>query len=138
MLELNLERLGYFPLGTYGTLTLPDGQILFTVEQPWNNNKIAISCIPIGSYEVVPRPYYRGGYDAMEITAVNGRSHILIHIANTPSDVMGCIGLGSSFGFQKGQIAVNASKLAFTEFMRQVGKEKFILNIVNKIGGVLD
>ena len=34
------------------------------------------------------------GPNQWEIAAVPDRSHILIHVANTASDILGCVGLG--------------------------------------------
>jgi len=128
MEKIELVRRAQMSFGTYGTIVMPDGQILATVERPWLNNAASISCIPAGEYECRPRRYNRGGYDAVEITNVPDRSYILFHVANVPTDVRGCVGVGNDFGFVKSQWAVTSSKLAFAEFMDQLNME-FILVI---------
>jgi hypothetical protein len=131
VIKITLTRFAWTPFGTFGQISLPDGQTLFTVEQPWNENKTGESCIPQGKYECKPRPYYRGGYEAIEITKVPGRRYILFHIANVPADVRGCIGVGSHLGWVKGSWAVTSSRTSFIEFMRQLG-DGFLLTITNK------
>lgn len=103
-----LTRNAYLEHGTFGRLTL--GTLdLFTVEQPWRNNERGASCIPDGSYlvrrHVSPTfgPCWillsNGLYATdEEATAKGGRSHILIHPANWPDQLRGCIAPGRSFG----------------------------------------
>lgn len=132
-IDLTITRFCWAPKGVYGKLELPDGQVLYTVENPWLDNKPSISCIPEGTYECRPRRYNRGGYEAVEITNVSGRSYILFHVANVPTDVEGCIGVGTDLGWVKGQWAVIASKVAFAEFMKHYNK-KFKLKITHYKG----
>lgn len=133
---MNLVRFAYTNTGAFSELTLPDGQIIYTVERPWVNNQVGISCIPLGTYVCTPRFYNRGGYDAFEVLDVPGRSHILFHIGNRPSDSMGCILPNNKLGCIKGDWAGLQSQLAFNEFMRQTENKKFKLTITNRVGGV--
>jgi len=128
---IKMVRWGHAPHGTYGTLTLPDGQQLYTVENPWLDNRASVSCIPVGAYTCKPRRYYRGGYEAIEITNVTGRSFILFHVANVPTEVRGCIGVGMGHGLYKGQWSVTSSTAAFRELMKQLGGKTFTLTISN-------
>lgn len=92
-----LTRFCYSDMGTFGIINT--GQdTFFSVERPWLDNKPSVSCIPIGNYPLNLRHYYRGGYEAIELTGVAPRTHILIHIANTMWDVQGCIGVGLYLG----------------------------------------
>lgn len=108
--------------GIYGELNIYEmGVLLFsckTVELPWKDNKKSISCIPTGIYACQRGYYYRGGYQTFEILSVPNRTEIKIHIANVPIDLEGCIGLGKSFGWVKGQYAVLRSGEALREFMK--------------------
>lgn len=90
-----LIREDYLPAGTLGRLYWPgiDDPIL-TVERPWLDNAVGESCIPEGLYECRPRRYSKGGYEAVEICDVPGRTHILFHRGNWPSEVRGCILVG--------------------------------------------
>lgn len=91
-MRLILERFAYHPAGTLGYLHLP-GRRLFTVEQAWRDNQPNISCIPEGSYRCVPVKSPRFGA-TYEVGHVPGRSHILLHAANWPSQLEGCIAPG--------------------------------------------
>ena len=92
-----------------------------TVERPWANNAPNISCIPEGKYELRRSRFYRRDYDAYEVVGVKDRSRILIHIANTPLDVEGCIGLGERRSWIKEQWAVANSTETFAAFMHVMG-----------------
>jgi hypothetical protein len=115
-------------MGTFGRISV-GGITLYTVEQPWNDNKSNISCIPLGEYACSPRKYFKGGYDAVEIKNVPSRSHILFHRGNTLYDVRGCIAVGSDLGYVKNRWAVIRSKAAFEVFMDTYGHTPFILEI---------
>ncbi|UCC71270.1 MAG: hypothetical protein JSV86_12860 [Gemmatimonadota bacterium] len=109
------------PFGTYGELFLPEFSCL-TVERPWMDNRPNISCIPPGVYKVSPT-MFRGLYKTLEVEGVPGRSLIKIHKANVPDDLRGCIGLGTSWGWLRGSLAVNASASAFNAFWSVWTKE---------------
>ena len=126
--KLTLTRFAYTDIGTFGKITV-DGQTLYTVERPWINNAPTISCIPEGSYACQPRWYIRRGYDAVEVTDVPNRTHILFHIGNTMNDSAGCILVNSSLGFVHNMWAGIGSKVAFNTFMQTYGNTNFTLKI---------
>lgn len=113
MLQLQLKRYGSIPgVGTFGVLHV--GQLqLCTVEREWLDNMGFKSCIPTGRYELVP--YHSEEYpdhyalsnpalgvyvsEAAIPKGVVGRYAILIHVANLPSEVVGCIAVGTEFGY---------------------------------------
>lgn len=68
---------------------------LFTLELPWKNNEFKKSCIPTGTYEVVPRFSTKYGNHFI-LKNVPDRSYILIHIANYVNQIEGCIGVGKA------------------------------------------
>jgi hypothetical protein len=123
-------RRGYLPSGTFGDLEMqyspnraPWG--CCTVERPWLDNSPNISCIPEGTYRIFRSYYNKGDYECFEVEGVYGRSLIKIHIANWPSNVQGCIGLGKSIvplvplsNSGDPQVAVASSKATFNEFMK--------------------
>ena len=76
---LYLERFAYTPEGTLGRLMLPD-QTLYTLEPPWRDNQVNISCIPEGTYIVKRNTTGRWRYYGVQ--DVPGRTHIEIHPAN--------------------------------------------------------
>lgn len=141
MIELELIRWCYAPFGTFGSLSLaPAGDAggpLATVEAPWRNNEVDRSCIPDGFYLCQPRRYHHGGYDAIEVCGVPGRSLVLFHVANWPRDVTGCIGVGSSVTYIKGELAVDQSRPAFDRLMAAVGGQHFTLRIKPTAGAVV-
>ena len=113
--------------GTIGRLDC-DGVQFFTVERPWLNNAPNISCIPDGEYEMVRVDSPKFGENMWEIANVSGRTHILIHIANNPANVEGCIGLGKTIypngeGVGSSRIAVEA----FYEMTKGVEQEYIII-----------
>jgi hypothetical protein len=119
---MRLTRIAYLDVGAFGKLILPSGVRLYTVERPWLGNAPSISCIPEGVYQLRPRPFFRGGYDAIEIMDVPDRSHILIHIANWPWDVEGCVGPG--IGLDLGNNQVVSSRIAFGQLMEEFNQHQ--------------
>lgn len=91
-MKLELERFAYCPWGTYGVLQGFEFQA-WTVERPWLSNKPWVSCIPEGHYRISLHfsPRHK---QCVKIHDVPGRSNILIHKANVPTDLYGCIGVG--------------------------------------------
>lgn len=126
--DLVLERFCYGDAFTFGRMEVA-GAVLFTVEKPWLENQPRISCIPEGRYRCVPRRYFRGKYDAVEITGVPDRSHILLHKANRAVDVQGCVGVGAALGCLGNDWAVLQSAPGFSHFMEHFGGREFDLEI---------
>lgn len=125
---VGLSRYFYGPTCTLG-LIVHDGGLIYTVEDAWLGNQVGKSCIPDGTYLCQPRQFYRGGYPAIEITGVPGRTTILIHKANTAEDVTGCIGVGTELGVLNGQLAVLKSAAAWQGFQGRYGQSEFNLHI---------
>ena len=124
---LKLERFAYSPDGTFGRFFMPSGKVFFTVERPWLDNEESLSCIPEGIYALHRRPSQivtnstHGEYtDAYEVMGVPGRSDILIHPANWPSELRGCIGPGTTYVVLTGRNAVSNSVLAFKQIMEEL------------------
>lgn len=126
MATIILER-AYTDAATIGRMILPSGRVLQTIELPWRGNQPRISCIPEGTYKLSQRPSAvvektsRGRYKTgWEVVEVEGRSYIMIHIANTTSDIEGCIGLGLELGVVNNEWAVIRSSEAFDIFMNEM------------------
>lgn len=116
------------PDRTPGIMTLEDGTEFCTMERPWIQNMQAVSCIPEGVYRLdlrdsnVINRTTKGKYlKGWEVTNVPNRSLIMIHIANFPYQLMGCIAVGMKHGFlpsRNGQeYAVLQSAIAFEKMM---------------------
>lgn len=127
--NLCIERFAYTPLGVFGRCYI-EGQELFTVERPWLNNERSISCIPEGRYTCSPRFYNKGGYEAIEITQVPGRTNVLLHKGNTMHDLAGCIAITAKLGCVEGIWGGINSREAFQILMDHYGTQDFVLDIV--------
>lgn len=68
---------------------------IHSLELPWKDNKVSISCIPPGEYTLLHRTSQKFGKH-IHVTNVPGRSWILIHPANFVSQLRGCIAPGLS------------------------------------------
>ena len=89
------------------------GETFYSIERPWLNNAPNVSCIPVGNYDMGWRNSPRFG-ETWHVKDVQDRTYILIHAANFPKDVQGCIGLGT--GLMGDRIAVSNSRKAVARF----------------------
>lgn len=94
--------------GTFGNMALDGVSFGCSCEQPWNNNLPDISCIPAGTYQLLPydSPAHGPtvvfhnpalgiyGTPAMIPVGKSGRSLCEIHVGNWPRDVKGCVAVG--------------------------------------------
>ena len=89
-MELELIR-EYFPKGTNGELYEGSELVCFSIELPWKNNEVQISCIPEGRYELVKRFSKKFQWHLI-LLGVKGRKYILFHPANNAlKELKGCI-----------------------------------------------
>lgn len=132
-------RRGYLPGGTYGDLYVNGRFVCHTVERPWLDNKPNISCIPEGAYqlEAYKSPRFgdcfivSGGDDDQRIEKFknnNGkRWGILIHPANTPSQLAGCIAPVERFSTGLGdELGGIRSKRTFDQLKKALGNNRVI------------
>ena len=70
-------------------MILPSGEMLFSLELPWLNNRSYVSCIPEGEYFFMRDTHGRHTY--FRVLNVPGRSSIEFHPANNTSQLQGCI-----------------------------------------------
>lgn len=110
-----LQRFAYLDSGTLGRLSIGDWSC-YTIERPWKDNQPNVSCIPEGVYACQP---FSGNkfQDVIQLMDVPGRSYILIHVANFPHDVEGCIGVGDRFVSDALEPAVYNSKKTLASLM---------------------
>ena len=99
-----------------------DSLRLYTIERPWLDNQVGISCIPTGIYYCERDMYYGGDgvggkrdYPCFIVKDVPGRTEIKIHIANYVKDIIGCIGVGLTRNVNVP--AVWGSRMAHDKFM---------------------
>lgn len=101
---------------------------IYTLENPWLNNKRYVSCIPKGDYHVAPFSgnKYKNVYEVID---VEGRSHILFHAGNIEMDTKGCILPGLKTGKLQGHNAVLQSRKAMDLIHSIVKREPWDLEI---------
>lgn len=133
---VTLTRYAYLPEGVFGRMVLPSGHTLFTCEQPWNGNQQRVSCIPSGQYmtamrtsPVVQRSSGGEFQRGWEVLDVPNRTFIMIHPANWPHELQGCISVGKTMGVIAGKYGVGQSRDAFREFMREMDGKDWTLQI---------
>ena len=82
---------------TLGVLTAQglDGP-LYTLELPWRDNALRVSCVPEGTfhYSKWDSPHFGREVIRLDDGDVMPRSAILCHVANRPSELLGCIAPG--------------------------------------------
>lgn len=118
--------------GTWGRLVCKEaGLELLTLERPWLDNAQGTSCIPAGTYEVRATQSARFGRLMYLVEAVPERSGIRIHAANFPSELQGCIALGTSIGrtAAKGKMLLN-SRVAVGRLEKLLDMKPFTLVII--------
>lgn len=123
--HLHLERLVNCTNCTLGVLRDEEGdaarevrgdptRLCYTLERPWRDNRLCISHIPPGDYEV--RPDRRKGSHKFRFNDVETRprSAIEIHAGNVVEDTQGCIMVGADVGpmtaYGKPHIAIYHSR----------------------------
>ena len=117
--------------GTFGRLY--DGaetELCRIVERPWKENQKKISCIPVGKYKLNFYPYGKKFYPKYKklfakqgnergmiiLEDVPGRTHILIHRGNYPTDSWGCLLVNKSVGRNdNGELQGYTSTAAYKE-----------------------
>lgn len=84
-----LIKRDYKKLFTGSELMLPDGQVMASLELPWNSNRVNISCIPEGDYFFMRD--ITGRHTYFKVLGVDSRTGIEFHPANNVSQLLGCI-----------------------------------------------
>ncbi|AZS49358.1 hypothetical protein DM558_00550 [Entomomonas moraniae] len=136
-MKVTLKRFKSTSQGTFGVVILPNGKEFDSLELPDKDNKRQVSCIPKGTYQckIVNSPRFGRVYGVLDVP---NRANILIHAGNYGgdvekgyrSDILGCILLGKNVGELKGQRVVLSSKKALAEFMEEMDRQPFTLEIV--------
>ena len=118
--KILIER-SYTPYGTLGRLTA-GGLSLWTIELPWRGNERNESCIPPGVYTTIKHDSPNHG-STLWLQEVPERSEILIHAANYPSQLDGCIAPGLRPGITSDELAVWDSRAALDKLLDAVEDE---------------
>lgn len=138
--KVTLQRTKHEPgYAMFGALYNETGRReCFTLELPWRDNWDNVSCIPAGEY--IAERYYSPKHKTVvfRLTNVPDRDFIEIHIANHPSELLGCIAVGVAIGpvetthGAKG-IGVQASTAAFRAFMADHPEQRFALTVIDPV-----
>lgn len=120
--QIFLNRFAYLPEGTLGQMVFPGGYECFTIERPWKMNQRYVSCIPEGDYPLIWHMTKGKHYLRPELDKVPDRSAILIHPANYPEDLLGCIGPGRSWVVKSQSPMVGDSQLAYNDIIKLLGE----------------
>lgn len=128
-----LHRFKQDAAGTFGLMVIGNEPICVTCEDPWNDNKPNISCIPEGVYQCVPHSGEKYK-NVWRLENVPGREAILIHNGNTISNTEGCILVGNSMGYLAGRPAV-LNSVKTLKMLQETLPDKFTLTITNLLKG---
>ena len=129
---LKLKRFLMSEVVTLGQLFIGTIPICYTLELPWNSNKVMLSCIPAGTYKVrfVHRSTSGKFRRCWHVQDVPERSEIMIHPANYVRQIRGCIAPGLELGLDK--MSVSKSALAMAAIREIVGVADFNLEVCSK------
>ena len=102
MIYIYMKRFALLESGTLGSMVLPSGLKLYTIERPWLNNEPFVSCVPEGVY-TLEYHRYKGKLDTWALVgdtvshfpSDKARNLILIHPANKVHELQGCIATGT-------------------------------------------
>jgi hypothetical protein len=120
--------------GTFGVMIYNGMPVCVTCEDPWNDNRKNISCIPDGEYTC--ETYHSAKYpNVWEVRDVPGRSLILIHNGNTISHTEGCILVGRGF-YHMGDLPMVTDSIATLEMLRSQLPSSFKLSIRSVYEGI--
>lgn len=119
----------YKPTCTLGTVILPSGKILKSIERPWLGNKRNVSCYPEGTYLVkwLARSASGKYKRVWHVQNVPNRGGILWHAANLVRQLKGCTAPGLRHGKLYGLPAVLSSGAGLNVMRRELERKDFIL-----------
>ena len=89
--------------------------LCFILEPPWLDNHIGMSCIPEGTYKVVPHVSPKFG-QCFILEGTFPREYILIHPGNSPEDTEGCMLPGLRMGEGRVYNSRNALKMLMEKY----------------------
>lgn len=129
MITLELVRRTEYPDRILGTLSVrrSDEEIASyaTLELPWRGNASNISCVPEGTYPVKLQWSNKFRRQMFYLQGTDPRSGIMIHNGNFPSQIQGCILIGTKHGPADADDVPDVinSKLALAHFMDKIMRD---------------
>lgn len=139
-MKVKIER-AYLPEGTFSDLSIDGNYFCHTVERAWDNNKSMISCIPEGIYNLTPHvsPKYGECFivsnkdiGVAKYKTSSMRWGILLHPANWPYQLNGCIAPVKQLMVIGGKYGGNNSRATTKDLFEELGFEKHELEIITK------
>lgn len=116
--------------GTFGVIIYKDEVLCVTCEDPWNDNKQGVSCIPTGLYKCIPHSGDKFK-NVWRVINVPGRDAILFaHAGNTIKDTHGCVLVGLQFSRVDGLPGITSSVMA-VNLLRGILPKEFNLVIID-------
>lgn len=106
---------------TIGMLAIDGKEIGRTLELPWKNNEKNISRIPEGNYPAIIRSDGSRGW-RIQLTGVENRDNIQIHIGNYAREIEGCILVGDDVTNNGGECLVTKSEGAILKIADEMSK----------------
>nr|AKH47372.1 hypothetical protein Desal_1848 [uncultured marine virus] len=143
MPDITIVRVSYLQRGTVGQILDATGLVICgSLERPWLDNRVDVSCIPTGLYTMkidTRRPGTDKECLVWELLDVPGRSQVQFHIANRVSQLKGCVAPVTNFSDLGGDLFGSSSGNAFKKFMKNLnGKEDSILTCMVTDGVYLE
>jgi len=125
---VNLFR-DYRQKSTMGTVVLPSGRVIKSIERPWLGNQANISCYPEGVYlaKWIERSASGKYKRVWHIQNVPRRSGILWHVGNLVRHSRGCTLPGLRHGRLRGLPAVLSSGAGLNLMRRELEGQDFLL-----------
>lgn len=146
-MQIILQRYPDLPHATLGVLYLPNKQFIYTLEEPWRQNKPQVSRVPAGKYRCVPHGWEANATtkykQVWRLESVPNRKAILFHGGNSVDDTLGCILVGFEVTARKDGSAVvtgGQSGPALSLMRKVIGNKAFdlqIFNAANSLEGVV-
>lgn len=129
MLPVVILHREYKATHTKGVVVLPSGKVLKSIERPWLDNKVNISCYPEGVYlaKWLERSSSGKYKRVWHIQNVPSRSGILWHVGNLVRHSRGCTLPGLRHGTLKKLPAVLSSGAGLNAMRRELHGQDFIL-----------
>lgn len=116
-MDVVLKRISHTTEETFGVIIIDDNPICFTLELPYKDNQIDISCIMPDVYTAtIIDPTEDLPYKHIAINDAHGRSGVRIHAGNHPADSKGCIIVGR----QVGPGCLTLSRLALSDLIEKL------------------
>ena len=124
-----LERMTYTDKSTIGELSIDGEFCCYTLERPCRDNHGPMA-IPPGRYElgIHDSPKFKRLLPILK--DVPGRSYILIHPANKPEELEGCIAVGTRHGHDEVFDSRKAFEPLCAEILKRVGMGQTHISIV--------